>query len=118
MSADANRALVRRYLEMWSTGDESVADAVLAPDYFDHAHPEARGPEGVKQALRRVRAAFPDMECRPGQLLCEGEWVAFENTIARTQDGRRLIMRGMGFARIVEGRLAEQRTCYEPLRPA
>jgi predicted SnoaL-like aldol condensation-catalyzing enzyme len=66
MNQDANKAIVRRYIEMWNTGNVDLADAVLAPTYVDHAHPEVTGPESVTQALQRVRTAFPDFRRSEG----------------------------------------------------
>ena len=38
---EANKKLVRRYFEMWNTGQGSAADELLAPTYVEHAHPGA-----------------------------------------------------------------------------
>ena len=34
--AEVSQALVRRYFEMWNTGNWTEADAVLGPTYLDH----------------------------------------------------------------------------------
>jgi hypothetical protein len=40
MDTEANKTLVRRYIDMWNTGKVEVADEVLASTWVDHAHPE------------------------------------------------------------------------------
>ena len=53
MSAEANKALVRRFYEqVWGAGNYDVADEVFAPDYVRHdfrSGDPTPGPEG--QAL-------------------------------------------------------------------
>jgi hypothetical protein len=33
MDAEANKAIVRRYIETWNTGQVALADELLAPTY-------------------------------------------------------------------------------------
>src|SRR5580704_8599862 len=58
--AEAGRGMVRRYFEMWNTGDRTEADAVLGPTYLDHAHPSVVGPAAVRSLVRRFRAENPE----------------------------------------------------------
>lgn len=61
MDIEANKALVRRYVELWDTGNLALADEVLAADFVDYAHPEfTPGPESVKQAVIDFRTGFCD----------------------------------------------------------
>jgi predicted SnoaL-like aldol condensation-catalyzing enzyme len=64
MNPEANKAVVRAYLEMWNTGNAALAATVLAPTYVDHAHPEVTGLPSFVQALERVRSTFPDSTSR------------------------------------------------------
>ena len=61
MAASGRHAVVARYFEMWNTGDSSAAEQILCPDWTDHAHPEVTGPDSVRQAVSRLRAARPDL---------------------------------------------------------
>jgi len=36
MSAEEQKALVRRYYQAWSAGELDILDEVLAPSYLDH----------------------------------------------------------------------------------
>ena len=46
--------LVRRYFEMWRTGEASTVDTLLAPAWTDHGHPWVRTPAGVSAGVRTV----------------------------------------------------------------
>jgi hypothetical protein len=59
MTAEENKAVVLRYIEMWNTGRIAIAAEILAEDYLDHLHPERPlGPEAVKQEILEFREAF------------------------------------------------------------
>lgn len=107
MDQEANKAIVRRYIEMWNTGDVAHATAVLAPAYVDHAHPEVTGPESVTQALQRIRTAFADFHITIDMMISEGELVALRGTIRRTQQGNVRVSRVIWFVRISDGKMAE-----------
>jgi hypothetical protein len=51
--------LVRRYVELYNTGNMDLADEVIAADFVDHTHLELRpGPEDVKKEVTTFRAVF------------------------------------------------------------
>jgi hypothetical protein len=54
-------SLIRRYFDMWNSGDASHAADVLAPSWVDHGHPEVTTPAAVATAVGRIRAARPAM---------------------------------------------------------
>jgi predicted SnoaL-like aldol condensation-catalyzing enzyme len=108
MDIEANKALVRRYIEMWNTGKVEIADEVLAPTWVDHAHPEVTDPESVKQAVQKIRAAFPDFRITIESILSEGNLVAVRGTAQR--EG---ISRVMWFVRLANGKMEEMWTGTE-----
>ena len=112
MDSDANKALVRRYMEMWNTGNVELADEVLAPTWVDHAHPEVTGPESVKQAVLEIRTAFPDFRITIDFMMSEGNMVALRGTIIRTQQGKEVVSRVMWFVRLADGKMVEEWTYY------
>jgi predicted SnoaL-like aldol condensation-catalyzing enzyme len=107
MDIEANKALVRRYTEMWNTGEVALADELLAPTYVDHAHPEVTGPERVKQAVPKFRAAFPDFQISLKEIVSEGDLVALRAILRRTQQGKEVVSRVMWFVRLAEGMMVE-----------
>ncbi len=107
MDSEVNKSIVRRYVEMWNTGNVALASDVLAPTYIDHAHPEATSPESVKRALQKFRAAFPDFSITIESIISEGDLVALRNTIRRTQQGSQVVSQVIWFVRIADGKMVE-----------
>ncbi len=99
-----------RQFEMWNTGDASAAERILSPGWVDHAHPEVTGPEGVREAIERIRGARPDLRFRIDAVLGEGDLVAVVGSAGRGQDadGAPLVW----LIRAEDGRLAEMWTYH------
>ena len=110
--AAANKNLVRRYFEMWNTGDGSVADDVLGPTYLDHAHPEVVGPAALRSLVPRFRAANPGAAMTIEIAAADDELVAVRNSITRTVDGELVESEGVALFRVAGDKLAEQWSCY------
>jgi steroid delta-isomerase-like uncharacterized protein len=91
VSAEANKALVRRfYEEVWGSGNYDVADEVFAPDYVRHdlrAGDPLPGPEGQKQIARDFRTAFPDLVFDVELVFGEGDLVVGRWTASGTHTG-------------------------------
>src|SRR5205085_6986779 len=88
MDIEANKAIVRKYLELWDTGNLALADEVLAPHFVDHLHSElAPGPESVKKEVAAFRGAFPDAKGTVEQMIGEGDTVAFRFVLRGTHEG-------------------------------
>ena len=125
MNIKANKAIVRKYIELWSTENLALADEVLAANFVDHMHPDqAPGPESVKQAVMDFRTSFPDAQVTIEHLLCEGDMVAFRSVIHGTHralfagfppTGKQVIFRGTDFIRIADGKLVELWNCQQTL---
>ena len=117
MSIEANKELVRRYIELWSTGNLALADDILAANYVDHTLPhQAPGPEPVKQEIIAFRTAFPDAHITIEQLIGEGDLIAFRFILRGTHlgtfagfppTGKEAILTGTDFIRIVDGKMVE-----------
>lgn len=76
MNIEANKALVRRYIELWETGNLVLADEILAAEYVDHTHPHhLPGPEPVKQEVAAFRSGFPDARITVEQMIGEGDLI-------------------------------------------
>jgi predicted ester cyclase len=117
MSPEANKALVQRYLEMYQTGDATIADDIIAADFVDHGHPTLPpGPQGVKQMVARMHSGLSDAVTASEPLLAEGDTVAFRYAISGTHSGhlgslpptnRRVTITGADFFRVANGKLVE-----------
>ena len=74
---DAQILAARRYDTFWSTGDEALARAALAPGFMDRTLPpgRAQGIEGPLAASKFVRAAVPDLQADIEQMVVAGDRV-------------------------------------------
>lgn len=125
VGTEANKEIVRRYLELWNTGNLALADEVIAPDFVDHTHPElAPGPEDVKREVTAFRAAFPDAHATIEQMICEDDIVAFRFVLRGTHQGtfagfpptgKATALTGMDFIRIADSKLVELWSCQDTL---
>jgi predicted ester cyclase len=83
MSAEGYEPLIRRYYEeVWSRGNEAVADdlaaELISPAEIHHTH-ESQGPGGPErdtQDARRFHAAFPDVHFTIEVVVNGGELIA------------------------------------------
>jgi steroid delta-isomerase-like uncharacterized protein len=121
MSAEENKALVRRYFdEVWNKNNLDVIDEVIAPDYINHGsipgHPTATR-EDAKKIEAQGRTAFPDVKWEMHRLVADGDLVAYHWTAEATHmgeimglkpTGKHITMQGMVFSRIANGKIVEQ----------
>src|SRR5215207_10084371 len=88
MSAERNKALVRRFLEAHAKGDLDTVDEMLAPDFVDHnLIPGQRpGREGYLRALTEFHAAYSHTRYVIEKQLAEGEEVVTTFAVSSTHD--------------------------------
>ena len=91
MSADENKALVRRYIEVgWSRGDLGVVRESVAPDYRRH-QPGMPFPVETGAALEELvgmyRRGLPDLEVVIDHIVAEGDFVATRVSARGIHDG-------------------------------
>ena len=90
MSAEANKAVVRRLFErIVSAGEYDLADQLFGPTHAGHgAAPDApRGPVVATTAWRRWRTAFPDWRATIEFQVAEGDLVVTRVTGRGTHRG-------------------------------
>ena len=119
MSAEENKAVVRRYIEeVWNEHNQSVTDEVVAPDYLNHAAPpeHPRGIAGAKQTLDWLMAAFPDTRFDIEGIMADGDMVAIRGTNSGTHEGefagipptgKHYAVEHMHWFRVADGKIAE-----------
>jgi steroid delta-isomerase-like uncharacterized protein len=89
MSAEQNKALVRRWVEEgWNGGNLDLVDTLYADGYtlHDPAMP-VHGRAGFKQYVAMYRGVFPDLHFTIEDLLAEGDTVAWRITARGTHKG-------------------------------
>jgi steroid delta-isomerase-like uncharacterized protein len=120
MSAEENKALVRRFVEeFWNEGKMAAADELMALDAEIHMPTgEVVDPDGLKSFAGTFRESFPDWHSTFEELIAEGERVAERWTGRGTHrgelqgippTGKRVEVPGSVFYRIVGGKIVEFR---------
>jgi steroid delta-isomerase-like uncharacterized protein len=120
MSAEENKAIMRRYFEgAWEQGDLALLDELLAPDYVNHtpATPDLpTDPEGVKGVVSMFRGGIPDLKVVIEDMIAEGDKVATRYTLEGTHEGelfgvpptgQRLSIKSMTVERVSEGKIRD-----------
>ncbi len=88
MTAEQNKEVARRtFEEGFNGGDLGVIDETVGIG-VDHQHPdEASFAEHLKDVIRAMRTAFPDLHFEIDQMIAEGEWVSCHSFMTGTHDG-------------------------------
>lgn len=89
MLPEKNKAVVRRFYEMWELGDPGLADEVVAADYTSHnAIPEPRiGIGGIKEMVISLKNALPDIQFDIGDQIAERDKVVTRYAVSGTHQG-------------------------------
>jgi len=103
-------SVVRRYFDMWNTGDTTIADQILHPDWADHAHPEITGPADVKPAVQTIRAARPDLHFTIDSVLGDNDLIAVVGSAGHPQQTTDSPGRLIWLIRLVDGLMVEMWT--------
>ena len=128
MTADENKALVRRVFEEgWNTGNLDLVDEIDVPDYVLHdpsVPEEVRGVEGIKRFASIYLRAFPDLHFTVEDQIAEGDKVVTRWTSSATHlgefmgippTGNRTGVSGITISRITEGKLVEDWNSWDTL---
>lgn len=119
MSTEANKALIRRFVEeVQGKGNLAVIDEIFARDYADHGfgNAEVSDLEAAKKFLGMAVAAFPDMTVTIHDQVAEGDKVVTRKTLTGTHQGafmgvpatgRRVSMYVIDIFRVVNGKIVE-----------
>jgi serine phosphatase RsbU (regulator of sigma subunit)/predicted ester cyclase len=120
MSAERNKALVRRFLQAHAKGDLDTLDEMLAPDFVDHnLIPGQRpGRDGYLRLFAEFHAAYSHTRYDIEKQLAEGDEVVTTFAVSATHDRGEwmgLVPTGKEFKalhilihRIVGGKIAEE----------
>ncbi len=118
MSIEENKAIVRRFEEVFNEKRVDRADEFVAQDYIDHAAlpGQAPGLEGAKQKWAMFIAATPDMRVLIEDMVAEGDKVVARWTYEGTHHGellgipptgKRFRTSGISIYRLAKGKVAE-----------
>lgn len=107
--AEANKALVRRYLEILSGGDLSGLGEVVSPDFVDRTPgaPTAKGPQSIQETQRRARELFRDIRYTLEDLVADGDRIVARYVVRAHRSGKPVEVMGMTLFRIEGGKIRE-----------
>jgi|tagenome__1003787_1003787.scaffolds.fasta_scaffold20239368_2 predicted ester cyclase len=123
MTRDETRALIVRLHEIWSDGNVAAVPDIYAPDFVAHmpkgwGEEESRdGHDGIRRAIERLRAGFPDWCEHVQDILIDGDKAAVRyystgtnlgSFSGRAPTGRRIEVDELSIFRVANGRVAEQ----------
>ena len=127
MSAEENKAVVRRFFEeLLSTDNLAVADEILSPGFrfYFAGGPDPMDLESYKEFLMARRAAFPDRRFVVEDMIAEGDKISARFTMRGTHrgelrgiapTGREVTMTGIDMIRLEEGKMVEDRVEVDQL---
>jgi predicted ester cyclase len=74
---EATMKAVRAFYDFWNTGDETLLQEAIAPNFTDHTLPPGRpqGPQGPAFASRQFRVAVPDLKVTVEKMIVAGDYV-------------------------------------------
>jgi len=113
-----NKDIFRRYLEeIWNSGNLTVVDEILTPDFVQHAPGrDVKGLEAFKQYAMAFRTVFPDIHFTIEDQFAEGEKVVTHWTATGTHKGdfmgiaatgRQITLSGVTITRFAGVKMAE-----------
>jgi predicted ester cyclase len=119
MSAEANKALVRRFYSEIDNGNIAIVDELVDENYIDHNPPPFQlppGQEGVKQAFRIFQKATPGFHIIEDQIAESDRVVTRLTSIGKHEGdlpgaprtGNEMKMTSITIHRIANGKLVEK----------
>jgi steroid delta-isomerase-like uncharacterized protein len=125
--SEENKAVARRFFEVFSEGNVEALAEILAPDAVDHDayNPFAsEGLEGAKKTIAMYREAFPDISFELEFQVAEGDYVCSRWIGTGTHEGPLMGMEpthktstvtGIGVDRIENGKIVESWNNWDTL---
>lgn len=115
-----NKEVVQQFISEFVNGQNyDLVDDIFTEDYTRHdpASPEAEsGPGPWVESMKAMNQGFPDGKVHIGELITDGDMVAFEGTMTGTHQGdfrgidptnASIEIQGNAMHRIREGQIAE-----------
>ncbi|MBE7469066.1 MAG: ester cyclase [Anaerolineae bacterium] len=125
--SDQNKAIARRFFELFSQGDlETIGRELLSPEFVAHfpGMPGPLNPESYRQVGLMFRSAFPDIQDTVENQIADGDKVATRITSRGTHQGelmgipatgKRYTITATVVDRIASGRIVERWAEFDQL---
>jgi steroid delta-isomerase-like uncharacterized protein len=116
--SEENKALMRRFIDVYNARNVDIFDDLVAKDHVDHHIPPElpKGPEGVKVYFKELSTSFPDSRIKIEDMFAEGDKVAIRFVFAGTHQGelmgipatgKQFSISGIAIGRFTGGQLVE-----------
>ena len=119
---ESRKAVFRRLVDIYATGNLSALDEVIAPTYVGHASAGDRDFEGFRQSILYFHNLFvyDEDSFQVNDQFVEGEKVATRMTahVKVRATGEPITLIGINLARIVKGKIVEEWNTWEQLQPS
>jgi steroid delta-isomerase-like uncharacterized protein len=127
MSTNNNKSVISTFIEdVINQGRLERTDDIVMEDFveLDPLPGQAQGREGLKEVIRQMRSAFPDIRWTVDEMLAEGDKVFTRFTWSGTHEGaflgipgtgRRITVKGTVIDRLVAGKMADSRILMDTL---
>jgi predicted ester cyclase len=120
MELEKNKAIARRYNQIWSKGDLSIIDELASPEitvYFPAMPQVIKGIAALKEYFRRFPSLFGDGDIKVEEEIAEGDKVVLRwsfscihlGAFGISATGKRLKWTGISIYRIVGGKIVDER---------
>ncbi len=121
-----NENLVKRWFQVWNTGNLTIAEEIFATNFVNHDpnRPKVTDIESYKVWVVESRTAFPDFHVEIHDMITEGDKVASRWTLTGTHKGNfwgvpptsvHVTVTGMNIHRLVHGEIDEAWWSYDML---
>jgi predicted SnoaL-like aldol condensation-catalyzing enzyme len=117
MTEEHNKAVFRRYLEIWRTGNVSEIDAIIGGGYIGHAAAGDRDRQELAARVQAFQILFPDVVFTIEDQIAVSDKVITRITARGTHQlsGKATTLIGINISRIHEGRIVEEWPVWERL---
>jgi hypothetical protein len=119
---ESRKAVFRRLVDIYATGDLAALHEVIAPNYIGHASAGDRDFEGFRQSILHFHNLFiyDENSFEVNDQFVEGEKVATRMTahVKVRETGEPITLIGINLARIVGGKIVEEWNTWEQLQAA
>lgn len=119
---ESRKAVFRRLVDIYATGDLAALPEVIASDYVRHASAGDRDFEGFRQSILHFHNLFiyGENSFEVNDQFVEGEKVATRMTahVKARESDEAVTLIGINIARIAGGKIVEEWNTWEQLQPA
>jgi predicted SnoaL-like aldol condensation-catalyzing enzyme len=118
--SEDNKAVFRRYVDLWARGEVARLDEVLGPGYVGHSGSNPDWDErldDVRQRIAAYHAAHPSVRIEIHSQTAEGDQVATRMSAREVNPatGQEAVAAGFNVSRFADGKVIEEWALWERL---